>query len=375
MKILIDLSAFRIEDFDGQVTGIANYAFTAVDSLIALGEDEVSLVVVDSVEHLARLRFPLCIIHTYQKIWPSLSKRLRVKEIIDSLRVRQAINRIDCDVVFRPLPGSKFDFLRINKPLVVTIHDLFSFSEKQDYRKSVEYHSMRMIIRNADRVVAISDFTKKDILDKIPGISVEKIETIHNCVPTPNYKEVPINLPKPFILSVNTITHRKNVITLVKAFDELKSEIPHHLVLVGKRTRYYDDVIAPYIESHNLKSRIHWIPYADNGLLYTLYRNTELFVSTSLAEGFGYTPIEAAIIGAKVLCSKVTSLPESTMESVNYYEPVTDEYVLSERIKEVLIQDDIQERKIISERFVEEYSAEAYSVKIRALLNRVSQRV
>lgn len=68
-----------------------------------------------------------------------------------------------------------------------------------------------------------------------------------------------------------------------------------------------------------------------NGLL----AGADLFVSPSLFEGFGRTPVEAAMLEIPVLTTRETSLPEATMELVHYYEPARDENALAEAILSV----------------------------------------
>ncbi len=67
-----------------------------------------------------------------------------------------------------------------------------------------------------------------------------------------------------------------------------------------------------------------------------LYRNADLFVSPSLHEGFGMTPVEAALFETPVLTTRETSIPEVTRNMVNYYEPAEDPNVLAARILNLL---------------------------------------
>ena len=98
-----------------------------------------------------------------------------------------------------------------------------------------------------------------------------------------------------YILYVNAIREYKNIYTLIKAFNELKDVVTHNLVIVGKRNDYWERVIIPYIKEKNLLSRIELIEYATDAELNYLYKNAAVFVSPSLYEGLGYTPIEAAM--------------------------------------------------------------------------------
>ena len=141
-----------------------------------------------------------------------------------------------------------------------------------------------------------------------------------------------------YILCINSLTKHKNLITLIKAFDLLQSE-KLKLVIGGARWNGTNE-LQEYIESHQLKDKIILTGRLTDGQLQYLYRHARLFVTTSLYEGFGMTPIEAMAAECPVISSKETSLYEVTMGSVNYYEPATDAQQLANRMQDVLQQID-----------------------------------
>ena len=141
-----------------------------------------------------------------------------------------------------------------------------------------------------------------------------------------------------YLLYVSMIREYKNLITLLKAFNIIKDRITQKLVVIGRPMGdYFQKVVVPYIQVNRLDRRIILITEpVSNELLMRYYQYADLLVHPSLLEGFGYTPIEAAMLETPVLTSKETALYETTMGLLNYYEPAKDYKILANRIKEIL---------------------------------------
>ena len=150
---------------------------------------------------------------------------------------------------------------------VVTIHDLIFLRYPQYYHRLdriIYNRKFNYACRKADRIVAVSECTKRDIV-KFYGISPEKIDVVYQgCDPVfarPVSKKekdrvrAAYGLPERFILSVGTIEERKNLLLAVKAVEKLDDV---HLVAIGKSTDYAKKV-QDYVEAHGLENRVHII--------------------------------------------------------------------------------------------------------------------
>ena len=160
----------------------------------------------------------------------------------------------------------------------------------------------------------------------------------------------------------------KNLSTLLRAFALIKDRIPHDLVLVGKETEYWKTELSSFINASGLEGRVKRLDNLNEESLWGLYKASDVFVTTSLMEGFGYTPVEAAIAGTKVVSTKETALPESTMGLVYYYEPATNPVSLSKKILEVLDLEDVDKRESISRELIKEYDPVTKAREIHSLL-------
>ena len=140
----------------------------------------------------------------------------------------------------------------------------------------------------------------------------------------------------PYVLSVNTLAPHKNLITLLRAYRIIKDQIDENLVLVGLRGHNAEQ-IAAYVRDNGLSDRVLLTGYISEEELQGLYVKAGLFVTTSLYEGFGMSPVEAIGSCTPTISTRATSLPEVTQELAHYYEPATDEQALAATMREVLL--------------------------------------
>ena len=112
-------------------------------------------------------------------------------------------------------------------------------------------------------------------------------------------------------LYVGTIEPRKNLLTLIRAYDELLKTTPHRpqLVLCGGRG-WLDDGVFKFMEELRLQDQVRFTGYVDDVDLPALYSAAAVFVYPSLYEGFGLPPLEAMACGTPVVVSNSSSLPE-----------------------------------------------------------------
>lgn len=202
---------------------------------------------------------------------------------------------------------------------VVTIHDLIFLRYPQYYHRldrMIYNYKFRYACRKADRIVAVSECTKRDIV-KFYGISPNKIDVVYQgcdpvfAQPVSDAEKARVlaayGLPQHFILSVGTIEERKNLLLAVKAVEQLGDV---HLVAVGKSTAYADKV-KDYVESHGLSDRVHIIHNLKFGDLPVLYHLATAFVYPSRFEGFGIPIVEALSVGVPVIAATGSCLEEA----------------------------------------------------------------
>jgi glycosyltransferase involved in cell wall biosynthesis len=119
---------------------------------------------------------------------------------------------------------------------------------------------------------------------------------------------VKYQLPKQFILSVGTIEERKNQLSIIRALEARKIDLP--LVMVGNPTSYCND-IHKYIAAKNLHKQVVFLKNIPEKDLSAIYRIAELSVYISVFEGFGLPVIESMACGCPVITSNVSCLPET----------------------------------------------------------------
>ncbi len=206
---------------------------------------------------------------------------------------------------------------------VVTIHDLIFKVYPGTYpaidRKMYDL-KFGYACRNADFIIAISESTKNDIVHYY-NIPPEKIKVVYQSV-NPLFYHLQTResagkiagnygLPDEFMLYVGSITARKNIKTLLKAYAILSDSVRIPLVLVGKGHDYKKDC-KHLARELNISKYLYWIDSVDdNRHIQALFQKAELVVYPSLYEGFGLPVVEAVLSETPVITSRVSSLPEA----------------------------------------------------------------
>ena len=213
---------------------------------------------------------------------------------------------------------------------VVTIHDLI-FMRCPEYYNPVDVAiykwKFRNAIRQANRIIAISECTRRDIME-LGEIDDSRIHVVYQSCDTrfrqqvsPEQKQdvrARYSLPKRYVLFVGTIEERKNALLAAQALPYLSDEI--HLVLVGRQTAYAK-TITSFARQNGLANRIHMLSGVPTSDLYAIYQQAECFVYPSRYEGFGIPVIEAIQSRLPVIACTGSCLEEAGGPDNVYVDP------------------------------------------------------
>ena len=213
---------------------------------------------------------------------------------------------------------------------VVTIHDLI-FMRCPEYYNPVDVAiykwKFRNAIRQANRIIAISECTRRDIME-LGEIDDSRIDVVYQSCDTrfrqqvsPEQKQdvrARYSLPKRYVLFVGTIEERKNALLAAQALPYLSDDI--HLVLVGRQTAYAK-TITSFARQNGLANRIHMLSGVPTSDLYAIYQQAECFVYPSRYEGFGIPVIEAIQSRLPVIACTGSCLEEAGGPDNVYVDP------------------------------------------------------
>ena len=241
-----------------------------------------------------------------------------------------------------------------SKKIIVTFHDL-SYLHNQSWTKKTSGSKMESmmdsIINGASRIIAVSNYTKNDLL-KLTGIGADKVEVIYEGVSDEFYPDLDpefvsrkFKIDGEYILYVGQLQERKNILNLIEAYSLLPVDIRKRckLALRGQfRDADYESKIKKLISGLNLSDRIIFISDSiDADYLRKLYSNAKFFIYPSFFEGFGLPVVEAMRCGVPVITSENSSLSEVGGDAalyVNPYNPVT----IKEAMNRLYYDDDVR---------------------------------
>lgn len=247
---------------------------------------------------------------------------------------------------------------------ISTIHDLIPVHENKD--ETSYYKKYLKTIKRSSAVVTISKAVKNDIY-RTYRLENKDIVVIPNAVSAPsNFVPVEELLGKKYILDVNAYQPRKNGLTLVKAFEKVVKLYPEYsLVFCGG----YDEentlaILNAEASEKRLNDKIFFYLNIPAEKKNWLIANAAMLVSPTMNEGFGRTPIEAALCKVPVICSDIEALRESTMDLVHFYSNPLDHNNLSNMIVSIIEKPDTMEKlRKTSDILEREYSYKSIAEK------------
>lgn len=227
---------------------------------------------------------------------------------------------------------------------VLTVHDIIFIKYPEFYNSfdiSIYRKKLLNACRVADSIVAISNQTKKDLVEEL-SVDPSKISVIYqgynssflnrlDSVSKNNLRSK-YNLPEKFLLSVGTIEERKNLFNLVKALHGNRIELP--LVVIGKKADSYYKKIEAFIQQNKIRNII-FLNTIENDDLPGFYQMAECFIYPSVYEGFGIPIIEGLVSGVPVITSRGGCFSEAGGPETIYVDP-SDHKDLGENIIRVL---------------------------------------
>lgn len=237
-----------------------------------------------------------------------------------------------------------------NIKLLITIHDLtFVYFPQTMSVHNLILHRLffKKSLGRANDIITVSNSTANDIRKEFSYIKKEKIKVIYNAAGEDIYsisiKEPQERLRKQFdlfkkyILFVGTIEPRKNIESLIKAYNGLEEGVKDEfmLVIVGKKGWKNSSVFRLCQELGLKDNQIRFLGYVSRRDLLYLYSAASLFVLPSLHEGFGIPLLEAMICKAPILCSDIPVFREIAEDSAHFVD-ATNVHDLSRGIRDML---------------------------------------
>jgi glycosyltransferase involved in cell wall biosynthesis len=236
---------------------------------------------------------------------------------------------------------------RSNFKKVETIYDLTPIRFPEYHPFPTYYRTkigLLLIKGNVDYFIAISDNTKKDLIE-LYNINPHKVLVVPLAVDKIFQKKSHVaenevfryNITKPFILFVGTIEPRKNILGIVQAFKTVIKKMDNLLlVIVGKRGWRCGEIVKSLQDNH-----IVWLENIKDRDLVNLYNAAELLVFPSVYEGFGLPVLEAMSCGCPVLTSDIPVMHEVAGDAAVMVNP-RDSSKISEGIVRILADNNLR---------------------------------
>ncbi|MGB3975381.1 MAG: glycosyltransferase family 1 protein [bacterium] len=323
MKIALDCR--RIQP---GMSGLGTYTLqimTALADQIQQGKDELTVFITPESRRAAAI--PTDRVNCIGVPWP-VENHL-AGDYWKHITLPRLLDRSSVDVFHDP--SYQLPLKRSRAAYVVTIHDLapFRFPETNTLKYNLYWKFMtRSAVKRADRIIAVSEFTRKDIIDLFPT-SENRIDVVPEAAaacfvpgePTVERLES-LGVRKPYFLTAAKYEPRKNLERCVRAFMLGPARFhPDIKLVIAGAMGWKNKNLERYLQEKGVQDRVVLTGYLERSVLVEIIQGAEAVLVPSIYEGFGLPVLESMACGTPVICSDAGSLPEIGADAALYFDP------------------------------------------------------
>ena len=214
---------------------------------------------------------------------------------------------------------------------VVTIHDLIFIRYPHLFKtidRKIYYKKFKSACERADKIIAVSEQTKKDIIaffdipkNKITVVYQGCNKIFQNTVTDSIKRETlsKYNIPNKYLLYVGSIEERKNLLTILKTLKDLPNQ---KLVIIGNGKSYKVKCLR-FISKNNLSERVMFLSDLSLEEMAALYQSAQIMIYPSIFEGFGIPILESLFSNTPVITSKGGCFSEAGGSNSKYINPLS----------------------------------------------------
>lgn len=253
--------------------------------------------------------------------------------------------------------------INVNKPLIVSLHDII-YLEKQTSNTGSLYQKLGAayrkwnvpkIVRKATMIVTVSNYERERIIEKL-NLPEDRVRTIYNACSEHFQSEISdeellifrqkMNLPERYVLFLGNTDPKKNLPNVIQTLGLLyqRKQLDFTLVI----TDFKHEDLLPLLRKQNnehLLKHIMLVGYIVNQELPKLFKLAQLFLYPSLRESFGIPILEAMQCGTPVITSNTSAMPEVAGNGAILVDP-TDIEQIADKIVLLLNDTDLRNKVI-----------------------------
>lgn len=282
--------------------------------------------------------------HFLIQAYKRMGFNLNNSHFINAEYCRKLITNKSYDILHATYYKDLYNDITISIPTVITIHDMIFESFPYFFNNISVIHKKKEWAKRANKIIAISEYTKSEILRHYNFIKEENIHVVYHGITsyndsTPNTQHIKDN----YILYVGERWGYKNFYTLLRALKILKNKrIEYKLYCVG---REFTSSELSYIDFLNITDLVVNLGRVSDVKLRELYKRAQMYVSTSMSEGFGLPLLECMKYSTPMILSDIPVYREIAGNAAIYFTAI-DEYALAEAINYVYDNNKLQKQLI-----------------------------